>query len=104
MTPNLVASCTRAVEAKSKRAEASRDFTVSKSGKAPSGHHDRDSEFSGGNFSVAKYSGERVSVLAARFHNLSRKALSDFYGLGEASAFRYQSGNVWAGAQVPSPF
>jgi hypothetical protein len=39
-------------------------------------------------------------MLAARFNNLSGKALSNFDGLGEAAAFRYQSGNVWAGAQL----
>jgi hypothetical protein len=54
--------------------------------------------------SIAECGGKRVSVLAAGFHNLSGKALSDFDGLGEAAAFRYQSGNVRAGAQVPSPF
>jgi hypothetical protein len=43
-------------------------------------------------------------VLTAEFHNLSGEALSDFHGLGDAAAFRHQSGNAWAGAQVPSPF
>jgi hypothetical protein len=53
---------------------------------------------------VAECGGKRVSVLTAGFNNLSGKALSDFDGLREAAAFRYQSRNVRAGAQVPSPF
>jgi hypothetical protein len=58
----------------------------------------------GGNISVAKYSRERVSVLAAGFHNFSGKTLSDFNGLGNTAPFRYQSRNVRTGPQVPSPF
>ena len=54
--------------------------------------------------SFAEGGGKRVSVLTAGFNNLSGKTLSDFDGLGDAAAFRYQSGNVRAGAQVPSPF
>jgi len=54
--------------------------------------------------SIAECGGERVSVLTAGFNNFSGKTLSDFDGLGEAAAFRYQSRNVRAGAQVPSPF
>ena len=42
-------------------------------------------------------------MLAAGFNDLSRKALGDFDGLGEAPAFRHESRNVRAGAQVPSP-
>ena len=53
---------------------------------------------------IAEYSGERVSVLTAGFNNFSSQTLSDFDGLGETAAFRYQSRNVRAGAQVPSPF
>jgi hypothetical protein len=70
----------------------------------PSGHHDRDAEFAGGNMSIAEGGGERVPVPTTRFNNFSGKTLSDFDGLGEAAAFRYQSRNVRAGAQVPSPF
>jgi len=54
--------------------------------------------------SIAECGGERVSVLTAGFNNFSGKTLSDFDGLGEAAAFRYQPRNVRAGAQVPSPF
>jgi hypothetical protein len=71
---------------------------------APSGHQDWDLEFAGGNMSIADGGGERVSVLTAGFNNFSRKTLSNFDGLGEATALRYQSRNVRAGAQVPSPF
>jgi hypothetical protein len=71
---------------------------------APSGHHDWDSKFAGGNMSVAERGGKRISMFAAGLNNLSRKTLGDFDGLGEAAAFRHQSRNVRAGAQVPSPF
>jgi hypothetical protein len=54
--------------------------------------------------SIAEYWGKRVSMLTAGFNNSSGQTLSDFNGLGEAAAFRYQSRNVRAGTQVPSPF
>jgi hypothetical protein len=54
--------------------------------------------------SIAEGGGERVSVLTAGFNHFSGKTLSDFDGLDEAAAFRYQSRNVRAGTQVPSPF
>ena len=53
--------------------------------------------------SIAECGGERVSVLTAGFNNLPGKTLSDFDSLREAAAFRYQSRNVRASAQVPSP-
>jgi len=54
--------------------------------------------------SIVKCGGDRIAVLTAGFNNFSGKTLSDFDGLGEAAAFRYQSRYVRAGAQVPSPF
>jgi hypothetical protein len=54
--------------------------------------------------SIAECWGKRITVLTARFNNFSGETLSDLNGLGNAASFRDQSGNVWAGAQVPSAF
>src|SRR6266478_2822468 len=62
----------------------------------PSGDGDRDTEFAGGATLVAKHRRERVSVLAARFHNFTSDTLRDLDGFGDAPAFGHQSGYVRA--------
>src|SRR6266566_4391299 len=62
----------------------------------PSGDGDRDTEFPDGATLVAEHRRERVSVLAAGFHDFTSNTLRDLDGFGDAPAFGYESGYVRA--------
>ena len=62
----------------------------------PSGDGDRDTEFPDGATLVAEHRRERVSVLAAGFHNFTGNTLRDLDAFGDAPAFGYESGYVRA--------
>lgn len=66
----------------------------------PLGNRDRDSEFGHRPVLVPEDGRKRIAVLAARLCDLASQALRDFHCLRHASAFRYQSWNVRACAQV----
>jgi len=62
----------------------------------PSGDGHRDTEFPDGATLVAEHRRERVSVLAAGFHDFTSNTLRDLDGFGDAPAFGYESGYVRA--------
>ena len=70
----------------------------------PSGHRDRNKKFAGFLAGLRKYCGERITMLAAGFDNLSSKVLRNLDCFGDAAPFRYQPRNVGARAKVAAFF